>query len=88
MTGMKLGVLVLGMAVLAGVSEVQKSVDNLFCHDSRALYIMAQYKIAVGDTKSALELVRKAKNSQTTCSEKAMASETAASKLCPYNRRG
>ncbi len=88
MTGIKMGAVVLGMALLAGVSEVQKSVDNLICNDSRALYIMAQYKIAVGDTKSALELVRKAKTSHQACPEKAKSAETAVGRSCPYAQRG
>lgn len=80
MTGMKLGVAVLGMVALAGVREAGESVGNLICHDPRALYIMAQYKMAVGDTKSALPLMRRAKTSRVTGSEKAKSSQAPVAK--------
>jgi hypothetical protein len=88
MTGMKLGVAILGMAALAGVNQVQRSVDSFLCSDPRALYVLAQYKIATGDASTALKLVQKAKGSHATCSETKAPGQTVVQRSCPYSHRG
>jgi hypothetical protein len=88
MTGMKLGVAILGLAALAGVSRVEKSVSCILCNDPRALYLMAQYKIAVGDSTTALELVRKAKIADANCPGKRTSEPTVSCTSCPHEQRG
>lgn len=85
MSGMKLGVAILAVAVLAGVSRVEKSVCGFLSSDPQVLYLMAQYKIAVGDPATALQLVQKAKIADANCPGRRLPDSLTNS---PHSRRG
>jgi hypothetical protein len=59
MNGNKLQVAILTGAVLAGISVVQVAVPRL-ANDAGLLYLQAEYKLATGDTGSALKLMQRA----------------------------
>lgn len=55
----RIGLLVVLVAGLLGLSEL-KGAPRLVVHSPTGLYLLAQYKLAVGDTRSGLELLDRA----------------------------
>ncbi|HYG98616.1 MAG TPA: hypothetical protein VD837_05745 [Terriglobales bacterium] len=60
MIGTKLAVAVLAFAAFLFTNQVQKSIGCYICSNPNMLYLMAQYKMAVGDTEAGLRLLKKA----------------------------
>lgn len=91
MTGIKMAVALLGLAILFGGTQVQKSVGNALFNDPRVLYLMAEYKMAVGDSGTALRLLKRASTEperakvNTNSGRREMAKrEMAKKERCPY----
>lgn len=88
MTGTKLAVTVLSLATFLGGNQLQRSVDCYVSNSPNVLYLMAQYKMAVGDTAAGLRLLKQAsapvKTQETQKSESRI---NTASKPCPDTSR-
>lgn len=76
----------LALVVLAGGAQVHRSLGCLLGNDPRVLYLLAEYKMAVGDTSTALRLL-KASNAKDhpVASTTAQRSEPARQAKCPYS---
>lgn len=86
MTGTKLAVAVLSLAAFLGGNQLQKSFDCYVCNRPSMLYLMAQYKMAVGDTATGLRLLKKA-SAPAVESPKLEPQVKTASRPCPYSSR-
>jgi hypothetical protein len=60
MTGTKLAVALFSLMAFMGGTHVQKSLASMLNNDPRVLYLMAEYNMAVGDTSTALRLLKRA----------------------------
>lgn len=59
MTGPKIASLLLAGALITGGNQFQKSLSHFVDTNPRAMYLLAQYKLAKGDTDSALRLLKR-----------------------------
>jgi len=75
----------LSLIVAAGGLEAQKSLGCLLCNDPRVLYLMAEYKMAVGDTDSALKLLKASTTQRQAPVPKTGPNEEIRGDRCPYS---
>lgn len=88
MTGTKLAVAVLSFATFLGTNQLQRSIGCYVCNNPSMLYLMAQYKMAVGDTAAGVRLLKQASVPvQTEQKSPAAPQVNAASKRCPLSSR-
>jgi hypothetical protein len=88
MTGTNLAIAFLMAAGLLGGTHVQKSVGNILSNDPRALYLMAEYKMATGDSGTALRLLQRASSSPSRKPASAKVNRTPmGADQCPYSGR-
>jgi hypothetical protein len=87
MTG-KLAIAFLMAAGLLGGTHVQRSVGNILSNDPRALYLMAEYKMAIGDSGTAVRLLQRASSNPSRESTRTKVRSTQISEdHCPYSGR-
>jgi hypothetical protein len=85
---MKLAVAVLSLVAFLGGNQIQRSVDCYVCNSPSVLYLMAQYKMAVGDTAAGLRLLKQASvPSRVRETSKSESQVNSASKPCPDSSR-
>jgi hypothetical protein len=83
MTGSAVRLAVLSVGLLAGSFLMKAPVPCVEVHDSRLLYVLGQYKMAMGDENSGKELVRRAAEAER---NQAAVAPAARSNKCPASK--